>query len=56
MPPPENFKRKLLTPDADGDGRTDGHTDRGNTICPFHHFSNGVGIKRERKKNMKETV
>ena len=24
----------------------DGWTDRGKTICPFHHSSNGRGIKR----------
>ena len=41
MPSPEKLKRKLLTPDADGDGRTD----RGNTIYPFHHSSNGGDIK-----------
>ena len=28
-------------PDADGDRRTD----RGYTICPFHHSSNKRGIK-----------
>ena len=39
--PPENLKCKLLTPDVDGDGRTDS----GNTICPFHYSSNGGGIK-----------
>ena len=33
----EKLKRKLLSPDADGDRRTD----RGNSICPFHHSSNG---------------
>ena len=42
MPPPEKLKRKLLAPDADGDGRTDG---QGNTLCPFRHSSNGGGIK-----------
>ena len=39
MAPPEKLKRKLLTPDADGD---DGQMDRGDTICPFHHSSNGI--------------
>ena len=38
MPPPEKLKCKLLTPDAEGS-----ETDRGNTICPFHHSSNGGG-------------
>ena len=42
MPPPEKLRRKLLTPNADGDGRTD----RGNTICPFHHSLNSGGIKQ----------
>ena len=46
MPPPEKLKRKLLTPDADGDGRTDRQTDIGNTICLFHHSSNGGGIQK----------
>ena len=30
--------------DADGDEETDG---QGNTICPFHHFSSGGGIKMQ---------
>ena len=37
----KKLKRKLITPDAYGDGRMD----RGNTVYPFHHSSNGVGIK-----------
>ena len=41
----EKIKCKLLTPDANRDGRTDRQTDRGYTICPFHHSSNGGGIK-----------
>ena len=49
MPPPEKLKRKLLTQDGDG------WTDRGNTICPFHHSSNGGGIKEIYSK-MKEFV
>ena len=51
MSPTEKLKYKLLKPeklvkianaisDADGDGRMD----RGYTICPFHHSSNGGGI------------
>ena len=40
-PPPsplEKLKRKLPTPDLDGDGRTD----RGNTVCLlYYHSSNG---------------
>ena len=47
MPPPKKFKRKLPTPDADGDGRTD----KGKTICPFHHSSNGRGIKLDSVKS-----
>ena len=42
MSPPENLKRKVLTQDADGDGRTD----RGNTLCPFHHSSNSLAQKK----------
>ena len=38
MPPPEKLKCKIANA---GRGRTDG----GNTICPFHHSSNGRGIK-----------
>ena len=38
---PEKLKCKLLTTDGDGDS----WTDRGNTICPFRHSSNGEGIK-----------
>ena len=38
MPPPEKLKRKFLTPDT-------AEADRGNTICPFHHFSTGGVIK-----------
>ena len=52
MPPPEKLIRKLLMPDADGDGRTD----RGNTICPFQHSSNGKGIKTTYKSNQKSVV
>ena len=37
MSPLEKLLRKLITPNADGDGRTD----RVNTICLFHHSSNG---------------
>ena len=33
---PENLKCKLLAPDMDGDGWTDGRTDKGKTICSFH--------------------
>ena len=43
MPPPENLKCKLLTPDADRDGRTDGRT--GVTLYAFHHSSNEGGKK-----------
>ena len=46
MPPPVKFKCKLLTPDADKDG--DGQRD-GQGICPFHHSSNGRGIKNIQK-------
>ena len=34
---PENLKCKLLAPDMDGDGWTDGRTDKGKTICSFHY-------------------
>ena len=37
---PEKLKRKLLTP-----SQTRAETDRGNSICPFHHSSNGGPIK-----------
>ena len=33
MPPLEKLNRKLLMPDVDE------RTDRGNTLCPFHHSS-----------------
>ena len=29
--------------DTDGDRRTDERPDSGNTICPFHHYSNDGG-------------
>ena len=45
MPPPENLKHKLVTPDADVDGRA--HS--GNTLCPFHHSSKDGGHKKEKK-------
>ena len=48
----KNLKRKLLTSDADGDGRTE----RCNTICPFYHSSNGGGIKVCRNKKYLITV
>ena len=48
MPLPEKYKCKLLMPDAYGDGRTD----RGINICPFHHSSNGGGIKQGRFTDM----
>ena len=43
---PEKVKRKLLTPSR-MQTETDGQTDRGNTICPFHHSSKGGGIKKK---------
>ena len=43
MPSPEKLKCKLLMPDADGDRRMD----RDNTICLFHHSSNGEGITND---------
>ena len=39
---PEKLKHKLLTPSQTDDDR-DGWMD---TICPFHHSSNGGGIKK----------
>ena len=45
MSRPEKLKCKLLTPEADGDG----WMDRGDTICPFHHSSNGGGITKLEK-------
>ena len=52
MPPSENLKPKLLTPEklkskllTHSGMQTD--TDRGNTICPFHHSWNGGGIKTQ---------
>ena len=32
------------------DGRTEGWTDRGSTVCPFHHSSNRGGIKITKNK------
>ena len=49
MPLPEKLKRKLLTPEKLKlklltPSRTGMETDRGNTICLFHHSSNGGSI------------
>ena len=41
----EKLKRKLLTPSWMRT-ETDRWMDRGNSICPFHHSSNGRGIKK----------
>ena len=47
MSSPDKLKRILLTPSRTGT-KTSGRTDRGNTICPFHHSSNSGGIKINR--------
>ena len=55
MPPPKKHKRYMLTPEADGDERTD----RGNTIFSFYHSSNGEGIKTTMllfKNNMSQII
>ena len=59
---PEKLKRKLLA-SSQMWRKTDGWTDRGNSICPFHHSLNGGGIKTtqanqqtKKKKKMKENT
>ena len=45
MLPPEKFKCKLLTPSRMQMAKDIQWMDKCNTICPFHHSSNGEGIK-----------
>ena len=48
LPTPEKLKHKLLTSSWRWT-KMDERTDRGNIICPFHHFSNGGGIKSRKE-------
>ena len=55
MPPPEKLITQIANAisDVDGDrwthGWTDRWMDRGNTLCPFHHSSNGRGKNSYRR-------
>ena len=61
MPPPEKLKRKLLTPDADGDGRNVGESIRlkwvkllNVKILHSSLFQSVIALKPVSKKNVSD--